>query len=160
MRIRWTAVVFLPTLPMLTCRIKVFYVGTVSYSFSLTFIKIALLFQYLRIFEVGSRRRLLCKWLIGFISVWGLFYGILSWFPCWPVSDLWNFQRALDGTRRCWGFASPDIPQALGIYISHSLSTTLLDLVVFLLPVHLYFKRDTQKKTRVSLLCLFGLGLV
>ena len=103
---------------------------------------------------------MLCKWLIAFISVWGTFYCIMGWFPCWPVSDFWNFQGALDGTRHCWGFMSTEIAQTLAIYISQSVSTTLLDLIVFLLPIHLYFKPDTQKKTRVSLLCLFGLGIL
>ncbi|KAK3339633.1 hypothetical protein B0T25DRAFT_523371 [Lasiosphaeria hispida] len=40
-----------------------------TYPLALTFIKLALLFQYLLIFSMGSRRRLFCKWLIGFTSV-------------------------------------------------------------------------------------------
>jgi hypothetical protein len=126
---------------------------------SLAFIKIALLFQYLRIFDIGSRRRLLCKWLLYFTSVWGIFWCIPSWVPCWPVSSLWDYDATSRGARRCWGFASSDIDQTLGFYITQSATTTLLDFIIFLLPIHLYFKPDTQKKTRVSLLCLFGLGL-
>jgi len=48
----------------------------------------------------------------------------------------------------------------LGFYISHSVTTTLLDLIIFLIPADLFFQPETQKNTRIALLCLFGLGLV
>jgi hypothetical protein len=131
----------------------------VAYPLSLAVIKLALLFQYLRIFEIGSRRRLLCTWLIGITIVWGTFYCISSWVPCYPVSATWDMSNPSRETRHCWGFASPDLSVSMGFYISQSVSTTLLDIIIFLIPLHLFFKADTEKKTRIALLCLFGLGL-
>ena len=135
---------------------KHFYIGTITYPLTLTFIKLALLVQYLRIFGQDSRRRLLCKWLIGLISVWGLVYSIPTWVPCYPVASMWDFTVR---SRHCWGYFSFDPAQALGFYISHSVTTTLLDLVVMALPATLVLRRNTQKKTRIALMCLFVLGL-
>jgi len=120
------------------------------------FIKLALLCQYLLIFDMGSRRRQFCKWLIIFTSVWGIFFCLPTWVPCIPISAMWDV-TARDA--RCWGFASGDLKQMLGFYITQSVSTTVIDLVIFLLPVHLFFQRGTQRKTRVALLGLFCLGL-
>ncbi|KAK5658437.1 hypothetical protein OQA88_1826 [Cercophora sp. LCS_1] len=137
--------------------LKHFYIGSITYPLTLAFIKLALLFQYLRIFSLTSKRRVFCKWLIGFTSIWGLFYSIPTWVPCYPVSSMWDLRQP---ARACWGYVSRDPAQALGFYISHSVTTTALDLVIFLLPVGLLFRRKAQKKTRVALMFLFGLGLV
>jgi len=132
-----------------------FYIGSLTYPLALTFIKLALLFQYLLIFDLGSRRRVFCKYLIGFVSFWGLFFTIPTWVPCVPVASMWD--RTVNGT--CWGFSSRNLGQMLGFYITQSVTTTLLDLVIFLLPIHLFFQRDTQTKTRLALLGLFCLGV-
>ncbi|GAB1311761.1 Rhodopsin domain-containing protein [Madurella fahalii] len=137
---------------------KVFYVGCVTYPLALLFIKLALLFQYLRIFDQDSRRRRFCKWFISFTVVWGLFYTAPNWVPCLPVASLW--EAFPNQPRHCWGFASPNLSQSLGFHISQAVTTTLLDLIIFLLPLHLIFKPKTHQKSRIALICLFGLGLV
>lgn len=136
---------------------KVFYAGSVTYPLSLTFIKLAVLAQYLRIFERHSARRRVSKLLIYVTAIWGLIFCLPAWVPCTPPSDMWNVGNP---NRHCWGFASPVIKEALGFYISHSVSTTLLDIIIFLLPMNLFFRFDTHRNTRIALLLLFGLGLV
>ena len=136
--------------------LKHFYIGTISYTLTHAFIKLALLFQYLRILGDNSKRRLLCKWLIGLTSIWGFVYSIPAWVPCYPVASAWDFSLP---SRHCWGYMSRDPAQALGFYISHSVTATVLDLVIFALPVGLLFQRKAPKKTRVALLILFALGL-
>lgn len=126
---------------------------------ALTTIKLALLFQYLRIFGPGSRRRLICKCLIGFITVWGIFFCIPTWVPCLPVKAMWDLSPKSLATRRCWGFASPRLAQTLGFYITQSVTTTALDLAIFLLPLHLFFQSGTEKRTRIALIGLLLLGL-
>ena len=148
------------TTPVVLCHsnaVQVFYVGTVTYPLSLTCIKLAVLIQYLRIFGPQSTRRRIAKFLIIVTAIWGLIYTFMAWVPCSPPSDLWNVGKP---DRQCWGFASPDVSEALGFYISHSVSTTLLDLIIFLLPMKLFFQWDTHKNTRRALLCLFVLGLL
>jgi len=140
--------------------LKHFYIGSITYPLILAFIKLALLLQYLRIFSGASKRRLICKWLIGVTSVtsvWGFVYSVPAWVPCYPVASMWDFSLP---SRHCWGYTSRDPAQALGFYISHSVTTTVLDLVIFVLPVGLLFQRRAPKKTRVALMVLFALGLL
>ena len=145
-------------LPDLRFLWQVFYIGSVTYPLSLGLIKLALLFQYLRILDLGSRRRTACKYLIGITSAWSLVFCAAAWVPCLPVSTMWTFSGVAN--RRCWGFASSDMAAVVGFSISMSVSTTLLDLVILALPVKLFFQPNTQKKTRIALLCLLTLGLV
>lgn len=134
-----------------------FYIGSLTYPVALTTIKLALLFQYLRMFSLGSRRRLVTKYLIVFTFIWGLFFCIPTWVPCVPISAMWDLtQRGA----KCWGFASPHLHQMLGFYITQSVSTTLIDLIIFLLPIQMFFQRQTQQKTRLALLGLFCLGIL
>ncbi len=63
----------------------------------------ALLFQYLRVFEPGSRYRLFCKVMIVISSGWGAAFIMLRWVPCFPVSNYWEVSVK---NRHCWGFGS------------------------------------------------------
>ena len=139
--------------------VKTFYAGSVTYPAALTFIKLALLFQYLRLFDVGSKRRRFSKGLIIFTSIWGIVFCIPAWVPCLPVPAMWDLSPQSLATRKCWGFLSRDRPQALGFFIAQSVTTTLIDLVIFLLPLHLFFQPGTQRRIRIALLCLFFLGV-
>ena len=123
---------------------------------SVTFIKVALLFQYLRMFKAGSKCRLLCKCLIVIIPIWGLAFCLFYWIPCIPLAAYWDFSIT---DAKCWGFGSRQGGEFGRFFVSQAISTCVLDFIVFILPVRLYFKPDTQKKTRVALLCLFVLGL-
>ena len=134
-----------------------FYIGAVTYPVALLTIKLALLFQYLRVFDTASRRRRFCKWFIVFTSVWGAFYLAPSWVPCHPLGNMWDFTKP---PPRCWGFASPNLPEAVGFHISQSVTTTLIDLIIFILPLNLLLRPQTQRKSRVALGLLFALGLV
>ncbi|KAK4442804.1 hypothetical protein QBC34DRAFT_418128 [Podospora aff. communis PSN243] len=136
-----------------------FYIGSLTYPLALTFIKLALLCQYLLIFDLTSRRRIFCKYLIGFTSLWGIFFTIPTWVPCLPISAMWDVSPDGQRAARCWGFASRNLSQMLGFYITQSVTTMVIDLVIFLLPIHLFFQRGTQTKTRIALLGLFCLGL-
>ena len=63
----------------------------------------ALLFQYLRVFEPGSRYRLFCKVMIVISAGWGAAFIMLRWVPCFPVSNYWEVSVK---NRHCWGFGS------------------------------------------------------
>ena len=130
------------------------YIGTSTYPLSSTFIKIALLLQYLGYFT-GRRIRLLCKGTLAFTVLTGIAFAICSWFPCFPVSSFWDF--SIKGN--CWGFASRDQLEFMRIMVTQVVLTAAVDLVVLLIPGWLYFQPDTTKTTRLSLLGLFVLGL-
>ena len=114
------------------------------------------MFQYLRIFEAGSKYSLLCKCLIVIIPIWGLAFALCRWIPCIPIAAYWDLSIT---DAKCWGFGSRQWDEFARFFVSQAISTCVLDLIIFVIPVQLYFKPDTRKKTRVALLCLFVLGL-
>ncbi len=44
------------------------------------------------------------------------------------------------------------------VFVGQGISTGLLDLIVFAIPIPLFFKPETPRKTRLCLLGLFVLG--
>jgi hypothetical protein len=90
------------------------------------------------------------------VSLWGVAFCFLTWVPCYPVSAFWDFTIT---NAVCWGFASRVPLLAMQAFVSHAISTAILDFIVFIIPVHLYFKPNAEKKTQYSLIVLFILGL-
>jgi hypothetical protein len=107
-------------------------------------------------FGVGSKYSLLCRLLIAVTAVWGIVYCILTWVPCRPVAAYWD-PLITDGV--CWAFGSRDPYEFLRAYTSQAIINAILDLIIFLIPVRLYFQPDAGRNTRLSLLALFALGL-
>jgi hypothetical protein len=135
--------------------LRAIYIATSTYPLSSTFIKVALLLQYLR-HLTGPRIRLFCKFVLGFTILSGVTFSICSWFSCLPVAAFWDTK--VTGSH-CWGFASRDQKQFVGINVTQVVVTAVLDLVVFLIPSRLYFSPETLKTARLSMFGLFFLGL-
>lgn len=58
-----------------------FYFENALYITNTAVIKLSLLLQYLRIFKAGTMRWV-CVSLFVLISLWGLTYSFMAWFPC------------------------------------------------------------------------------
>jgi hypothetical protein len=135
--------------------LKLFWMTNASYCMSTSFIKLSLLFQYLRIFSSGPLR-LLCQGLIVFIALWGLSYTVIAWVPCWPVPRFWDIFVA----GKCWGYGGANAEDFVATFESHSGMNMALDVIVFLIPVPLYFRRETAERTKRGLLVLLFMGSV
>ncbi|KAK4041599.1 integral membrane protein [Parachaetomium inaequale] len=149
--------VYTMTSPELQQFLRVLYIGSATYPLSATLIKLALLFQYLRIFEAGSRYTVFCKCMIVITIAWGTAFITLRWIPCYPVAAYWDFSIK---DARCWGFGSRDPLAYKRVFMAQAISTAVLDFIIFAIPTRLYFKPVTQRKTRLCLLGLFTLGLL
>ena len=136
---------------------KLMYARNASYPLSIAFIKIALVFQYLRIFEPLSRNRILCKAFIVLVGLWGVTFALITWIPCVPVAAYWD--SAIKDAR-CWGLGSHDVDEYLRFFVSQAISTTILDFIIFVIPARIYFQSNVSRKTRVYMALLFGLGLM
>lgn len=123
---------------------------------SSTFIKLALLLQYLRVFD-GRGTRILCKVMLILTIMAGVGFGIITWFACLPTAAFWDM--SLKPTATCWGFGSLEWAEFRKALLSQVITTALLDLIVFLIPARLYFQPGTPRATRLSLLGLFFLGI-
>ncbi|KAI4597378.1 hypothetical protein KJ359_004484 [Pestalotiopsis sp. 9143b] len=137
--------------------LKTFYVTNATYCSSTCFIKIALLLQYLRVFERGSKIYMITLALTVFTALWGLAYSIIAWIPCVPVSEYWNMSSNGD---RCWGYGSHYPRVFVGTYESHTAVNMVLDAVILILPVPLLWKTGTTTAVRVRLAGLLSMGCI
>ena len=87
----------------------------------------------------------------------GFLFFVAAAVPCNPVPTFWDIFAQ---PRHCWGYASGNPAESLGFYVSQSISTAILDLTVFALPLHLFFRPGTPRNTRIALFCLLALGLL
>jgi hypothetical protein len=122
---------------------------------STAFVKVALLLQYLRVYQDDQRMRWLCIGVMIFTSLWGFAYSFMAWFPCFPVSGYWNWTRS---GAKCYGYGSLQKDAFYGTYFSSSLLNTFLDVVILLIPIPLYFRKDTLHRTKMGLLALLIMG--
>lgn len=136
--------------------LKAVYIGTSTYSLSSTFIKVALLLQYLRVFTTQLRIRVLCKLILVLSVLSGVTFAVCGWFSCYPIAAFWD--KTIKNPH-CWGFASRDRRDFMIINITQVVTSATLDLMVFLIPAWLYFQPGTVRAARLSMCCLFVLGL-
>ncbi|KAH8199254.1 hypothetical protein TruAng_006594 [Truncatella angustata] len=92
----------------------------------------------------------------GVVSVWGLVFTILAFFPCWPVSDFWYSPA----DAKCWGYGAWSTADLVATFYSHTAMNMLLDIVILAIPFHLYFKSDMTFKMRMGLLALLLMGAI
>jgi hypothetical protein len=131
-----------------------FYVANATYAMSTAFVKLALLFQYLRLFKNDPRIRWLCIGLSVFTSLWGFAYSFMAWFPCFPIQGYWTWTLQ----SHCYGYGSLNANTFFGTYSSASLINMLLDIIILIIPIPLYFRKDTQQRTKLGLLGLLFMG--
>jgi hypothetical protein len=137
--------------------LKRFWIISLSYPFSATFIKLALLLQYLNTFNRSRAVRTLCKLTIVASTLQGLAFAVMTIFSCWPVHSFWDF--SVQGGK-CWGFASREPGEFMVAMVTQVVSTAALDMLVFVIPGWVYLKGDEwqSRKGRWSLVGLLGLG--
>lgn len=148
-----------------TNAIQHIYITNIAYCASATFIKLAILFQYLRLFAeaanttTSSQYRLARRITISLIvisSMWGIAFFLIAVFPCTPIAKDWNTQ--LEGTCFGWGSKVPD--EFFAMFVGHSASNMVLDLLVLLTPVPFLSMLRIAGKSKAGLITLFTLGIV
>ncbi|KAK0369444.1 hypothetical protein CLIM01_13202 [Colletotrichum limetticola] len=135
--------------------IKTFYICNAAYCMATTFIKLALLSQYLAMFEFGSLSFRLTMIVAIVTAMWGLAYSTIAWFPCDPVSSQWKLTQP--ATAR-WGFGSSDLGIYRRTYVSHVATNMVLDVLVCGLPLPWAWQHAAQKRSIYGVVFLFVLG--
>ncbi|KAL8372216.1 hypothetical protein RB595_001826 [Gaeumannomyces hyphopodioides] len=135
----------------------VFYYAYGVYVVATSIIKLSLLFQYLRIPIPGK----LYSWpiitTIAVVSIWGIGFSILAWYPCAQISSFWS-ANGIWGLDHCWFFASPYAEEVHEAYLSHSVTNMVLDLAVLALAAPLFWRKDTSAEAKRGLLALVAMG--
>lgn len=140
-----------PPLPDTT---QLFWLANATYPCSTAFIKLALLFQFLRIYERGTRLWLTAVLISVFTALWGVAYGFLAWVPTVPVDAYWDLTRP--AARYAYG--SLEVEPFVATYETHAAINMLLDAVVLGVAVPMFFRPGIRKNSFWGLLSLFVLG--
>ncbi|KAI1372497.1 hypothetical protein F4677DRAFT_264072 [Hypoxylon crocopeplum] len=134
--------------------LQTFYVGNAAYVTSTALIKEALLLQYLRIFERGVFVYRFSIVLIVFTALWGIAYSFLAWVPCVPVREFWK----LGGDGTCYAYGSHYAKPFVATFESHAAVNMVLDTLVLIMPLPLFFREGTTIGTRMRLIGLLSMG--
>lgn len=137
--------------------IRTFYIANGTYPMCSTFIKLALLFQYLRLFGKGTRLRVVTVITIIVVCSWGFAFTFMSWVPCLPIKAYWDWNIPDSQVTR-YGFGSHEVDTFVATYLTHAATNVALDLIIFTIPIPLYMEKGIQTKTRWALCGLFVLG--
>lgn len=139
------------------------YSTNIAYCLSATFIKLSILFQYLRLFaetmppgQYRSHRiaRILTMVLIALITLWGTAFSLLAIFSCDPIAK--NWASSMKG--RCIGWGSKEPAEFFAMFVGHSASNMTLDIIVLLAPLPFLRMLRLAGKSKIGLVTLFILG--
>ncbi|KAI1445514.1 hypothetical protein F5Y02DRAFT_127274 [Annulohypoxylon stygium] len=135
--------------------LKTFYIGNATYVTATALIKEALLLQYLRVFERGVFVRRFLIFLIIFTAFWGVAFSFLAWVPCVPVYTFWDN----GGGPNCFGYGSSYAAPFIATFQSHAAINMVLDTLVLIIPLPLFFKDGATACTRIRLVGLLSMGI-
>lgn len=136
---------------------QIFYVANASYPSSAGLIKLALLFQYLRVYEKGTPLRMAVIITIVIVALWSLAYSILGWIPTVPVYAYWNL--GMPAARYAYGslYVEPFVLTYTSMTASNMvLDSKCLSLAVLIALILLLRSTSKQHRTKED----FGLSLV
>lgn len=125
-----------------------FYIMEIIYFAEVVFLKLSLLFFYLRVFP-GPRLRQLLWATVVFDIAFGIAFIFAGIFQCWPVSYYWtkwdgeHHGRCININALAWANAAVSIA---------------LDLWMIGLPMSQVFKLQLHWKKKVSVALMFGVG--
>jgi hypothetical protein len=133
-----------------------FYVMNATLNLAQTFVKLSLLFQYLRIVQKGTLTYRIATYLIYAVSLWGVIYSVLAFVPCNPVSAFWYSPPGAT----CWGYGAVGTDGQAATFYSHTTLNTIFDILILGIPSPLYFQKSMPLKIRVGQLALLSTGVM
>ncbi|KAF9697761.1 hypothetical protein EKO04_004531 [Ascochyta lentis] len=139
------------------------WASNVAYCASTTFIKLAILFQYKRVFAEATtstsppRLSFARKYIWSVIvitAVWGFSFFNLALFSCQPIAKNWN--ATLPGKCVGWGTKNPN--HFFKMWVAHAATNMFLDVLVLLLPLPFLGLLRLAGKSKVGLIAVFAMG--
>jgi hypothetical protein len=121
---------------------------------STSFVKVAILIQYLRLFEQHQFARKLTWAMLAIVSLWGVAYICLALFSCSPIEKNWNY--TMPG--HCVGWGTKDPEHFFPSWVAHNATNLALDILILCLPVPFFRQLTMHGKTRLGLVSLFIMG--
>jgi hypothetical protein len=118
------------------------------------FVKMAILVQYLRLFENQRVARKVVWGMLGVTSLWGVAYTCLALFSCKPIKKNWLIYTP----GKCIGWGTKDPDTFFPSWIAHNATNMTLDVLILLTPIPFFRQLQAHGKRRRGLVALFVLG--
>lgn len=128
-----------------------------SFIMSSVCVKLALLFQYLRVFSGEPRTTRICQGLIVFTMLYGFVICFMAWFPCFPPVAQWDMSRS-PGSARCYGFGASTSSGLYDTFVTVTGTSVVLNLVILLVATPLYFRKGVDTRLRLGLTAMLIMG--
>jgi hypothetical protein len=119
---------------------------TVCYQLSFGFTKASILFLYLRILTYRFARHITYA-LLAVVVIYNIFGFFMEITTCVPLEKVWN--QSIEGTCHPESF----LWALIGMHIA-------TDFLIFFLPLPIFFTMKMQRRMKITLFVLFGLGLL
>ncbi|KAK8872863.1 hypothetical protein PGQ11_003377 [Apiospora arundinis] len=133
------------------------YIGMGTFIMSSVCVKLALLFQYIRILPGESRMMRVCQGLIAFTMLYGLVISFMAWFPCFPPVAQWDISRQ-PGNARCYGFGASTASGLYDTFVTVTGTNVVLNVVILLVVTPLYFRKGVDTRLKVGLTAMLIMG--
>ncbi|EMD66873.1 hypothetical protein COCSADRAFT_135290 [Bipolaris sorokiniana ND90Pr] len=138
--------IFLLPPQQLTVFLKAVYITIPLYNVSLTFAKISVLFQYLRIFTTRNVKRI-CYVQLVIVIVYGLWATLSAIFFCIPIASFWD----VNVKGKC-------LPNGL-IWFTNAGINIATDIMIVIIPAPLIKRLQLSARQKIGLYLVFMVGL-
>jgi len=123
-----------------------FWASILVYCLSLTFTKVSILLQYLRVFTT-KQFRVFCWALLGFVAVYSTWSVFASIFECMPVAYFWD--KTIKGGHCMNQYA---------VYFTGAAVNIVTDFAIIILPMPVLRRLNLPLKQKRALMLVFALG--
>lgn len=139
-------------LPHIEEYLKLLYIGEIFFDIAITLPKISAMFFYVRIFgyRKSNNRAFKIAWCVIFVLIvcWWLAFMTLDIAQCEPVRHYWDPE--VPGHCTVEGTLASTLPATI--------SSTLIDFMVLILPVPMVWKLNMSRRKRIAVSILIALG--
>ncbi|OCL10124.1 hypothetical protein AOQ84DRAFT_289897, partial [Glonium stellatum] len=125
---------------------KPFWASVWIYNLSLTFTKVSILLQYLRIFTI-KQFSVSCWALLGFVAVYGTWAFFSSVFECMPVSYFWD--KTIE---------SGHCMNQYAVWFTNAAVNIITDFAIMIFPIPVLRSLTLPLKQKRALILVFTLG--
>ncbi|CAI6342283.1 unnamed protein product [Periconia digitata] len=141
----------------LTPLMRWLYIQNATYLTCSGIVKMSLLFQYFRMFKQG-KSRIACQIVLGLVVLYTVTAFMQGWFPCFPANGFWD--RLQTPRPKCWGLGYATIDGARMALYGFAATNMILDVIIFAIPMSVYWKPGIGRREIVALTALFALGSI
>ena len=98
--------------------------------------------------------RWLCIVMLCLVSIWGLAFFIMGWFPCFPLKGTWDRQPG----DKCYGFGFADFATFEAMFEAHTATNMVWDFAIFATPLVLFRTPNLKSRNLLAMAGVFTFG--